>query len=116
MWAGRELLDHQLIDRNEKPCGKIDDLVFRVEGERPPTLDAILTGYTALAHRLNPRSDREAHAIPWSRVTGVTNEVRLDLDGTDLPTERGERWLARHVLARIAGSGIKRRDTDAAAE
>jgi hypothetical protein len=126
VWAVRELLDHQLVDRADTPCGKIDDLAFRVDDEELPVLESILTGHAALAMRFNPKLGRGFEylrrvidprggpgTISWSRVSDIAVQVRLALDVAETPTAAIERWLSRHVLSHIPGAGIEKGAADA---
>ena len=59
----------------------------------------------ALRKRWSPR--RAARQIvPWSSVIAVTpRHVQLDLNALDTPAFDWERWLRKHVVSKIPGSG-----------
>ena len=62
--AGLHLLDRQLIDRDGRLAGKVDDLELEVpEGGGPPVVTAILAGPGALSRRV-ARVDRSAAHWP----------------------------------------------------
>src|SRR4051812_30826487 len=114
------LLDRQLVDSNGEAAGKVDDLELDVPDDGgPPVLTAILTGPTALGHRiggrlgawiagagvrLRPPDQAEPTRIPFELVRDVGRQVDLSLPRADLDTERLEVWLSEHVVGRIPGS------------
>jgi sporulation protein YlmC with PRC-barrel domain len=130
--AGRELhaalvlLDRQLVDRNGRLCGKVDDIELSepdAEGHR--YVSAILSGPGALLTRLGHArsgdwlrrqvavvfpSDRDDPVrIPISRVTDIGNHITLSLDANEVATAAGERWVRDHIIGHLPGS-----DADAA--
>jgi hypothetical protein len=103
----RDVLDNRLLDRHDRPMGRVDGLILRLtDPHAQPELVQIHTGLPTLASRLHPRLGRllrtlayrlhrprptgspHVHAgflssptrIPWSRVRDVGIDVRLDLD------------------------------------
>ena len=52
--AGLQLLDRQLIDKDGRHAGKVDDLELEFpDGAGPPVVAAILAGPGALSRRLD---------------------------------------------------------------
>jgi hypothetical protein len=119
----RDVLDEQMVDPKHHPLGKVDGIVIDAgDGNYPPQVVAIESGFPTLARRLHPRLERVVRAlgrrfgvrrgrtcrIPWLRVQHVGTEVTLAVKDADLfPTNAWETWLRKHVIARIPGGGIK---------
>jgi sporulation protein YlmC with PRC-barrel domain len=117
-YLGLVFLDRQLVDRDGRMAGKVDDLELSYN-ETGDTLyvTAILTGPGYLAPRLGAeRYGRWAQArreclsgtgtssrIPFSRVVDVGNHVDLAADRTEIATYDTERWFLDHFIDRIPG-------------
>lgn len=116
MDIGREILDQQLVDRTGVNIGKVDGVVLELRDGLPPRVAAVLTGGHLLARRLHPwieawtrlltrgwgpRSHNPLR-IPWSKVTKIGVDVRVDLDAQDaLPWEH---WVRDRIIGRIPGA------------
>jgi hypothetical protein len=118
---GRQVLDHQIIDRNDRLAGNVDDLELVPpddDPDGPPVVTAILSGRGALAARmggplgrvactLSERllpGRRDGARIPLDDVTELSQVVRVDADAQDLATFAVERALRDNVIDRIPGS------------
>jgi hypothetical protein len=117
---GRQVLDHQIIDRNGRLAGNVDDLELVVPDGRDkrPVVEAILSGRGALADRMGGPIGRLASTlsqrlvpgkrtssrIPLSKVTELSSVVKVDADAADLATFAVERALRDAIIARIPGS------------
>jgi sporulation protein YlmC with PRC-barrel domain len=118
--AGLELLDRQMVDRNGRMAGNVDDLelTFAHEGG-PPLVTAILAGPGALSRRVGGRlgdaiasvherlqeSDIEGPArISFGAVASIGSDVRLTVSRQDLEIYRFERWARDTIVAKIPGS------------
>jgi sporulation protein YlmC with PRC-barrel domain len=118
LWAHLHLLDRQLVDRDGRLCGNVDDLELE---ERDGTLwvTGLRTGAGSLARRLGAtvlgrwldqvhRGVDPEHAdhtlIPLRHVADIGGHVALSLDHTEVATWHGERWVADHVISHIPGS------------
>lgn len=124
VWAAFHLLDRQIVDSADMPVGKVDDLEFQMpEDDGLPVLTDILCGHAALLGRLDrrlgtagemlrrvirPDVDPGPARIPWSAVIDVATDVRLAGSGEGLEVSAVERWLARHVIGHLPGSGAAR--------
>ena len=114
LWAGLELLDRQLVDRDEHNAGKVDDVSFTIDPvTRSAFVDALLTGPGQLATRLGWERLgawlRSLHAgaavrVPLRDVATIEDDVRLSVDAAGLGTDGTERWARDHVIGRIPGS------------
>jgi sporulation protein YlmC with PRC-barrel domain len=100
------LLDHQLVDREGRRCGKVDDL--ELDEDR---VVAILTGPPVWRER--GRLGRLAASlargrtvrVPWSEVAEVDSAVRLRREARELRLGRGDD-RARPLVERIPGSSL----------
>ncbi len=115
-----DLLDEQLVDRNNRAMGKVDGVVLEVERGRPPRVVAIEVGAVTLARRLHPALAR--WVVAWTRRLGVGSgeplrvpvgkirkediNLKADVDVRQTPAFAWERWLRDHVVGRIPGSGL----------
>jgi hypothetical protein len=119
LFADLHLLDRQLVDRDERLCGKIDDLELTETSDGGLFVSAIVTGPGALWRRLHRRTlgdwvrslvpilgpgDGDAGRIPFGRVIDVGDHVSLAVDRSELATDFGERWVREHVISKIPGS------------
>jgi hypothetical protein len=120
LWAGLDLLDHQLIDRNDRPCGNVDDLALEEDDDGRLIVTAVLCGPGVLARRLGlhrfgrwrervtalttPDSLPQPSRLPFERVAEIGNHVSVAADADELATFATERWFRDHVIGRIPGS------------
>ena len=114
-----DLLDRQILDRDGKNVGNVDDVEFRLGEDGVPYLTALLSGPRALGPRLGgwlgrwvtgvaARLDRDRPGpirIPYEQVDHVDSAVWLKVPRELLPEPQLETWLREHVIARIPGSG-----------
>jgi sporulation protein YlmC with PRC-barrel domain len=115
----RDVLDNQLVDRNQHKMGKVDGIVAEIRDGQPPRLAYIEVGGPTLARRLHPRLGRWAVAfgrkwginhgepfrIPWAKVRDIGIDVEVDLVAETTPVLSWEDWLREHVVGRIPGGG-----------
>jgi hypothetical protein len=104
----RELLDNQLVDSDDVPCGKIADIEFSTNAEGTPCIAALLVGIGPDLQRL-PRLlqtigeklfGRRVARINWQDVATVQN--RIMLKGTARHYDLDEqRTLAYRIISRI---------------
>jgi hypothetical protein len=121
LYAGLDLLDRQLRDREGRLCGKVDDLELRREEGSPDLLvSAVLTGPGMLAYRLGRRRlgrwlERTAHGaaaedsagltrIPMELIHQIGSTLDVAIDAADLASAGAERWVRDHVIGHIPGS------------
>jgi sporulation protein YlmC with PRC-barrel domain len=120
----RDVLDKELLDREEEPMGRVDGLVMHVGKSSQPRITHIEIGgpvpwervhpaIARLAQRLarmwGPRRGGEVR-IPWSRVTTVGRDIKLDVEAKETGAIDWEIWLDRHVVERIPGAGHEEPD------
>jgi hypothetical protein len=114
----RDVLDKQLVDSDDTKMGRVDGIVLAID-DGPPRIDHFELGFSVLARRLHPRIEQWLQAlrrwsprhsarqiVPWSSVLEINvREIRLDLKAIDTPAFDWERWLRKHIVSRIPGSG-----------
>jgi sporulation protein YlmC with PRC-barrel domain len=115
----RDVLDKQLLDREDEEMGRVDGLVMHVGEKSQPRITHILIGGTTLWARMGspfvrlakniaqvwgPKR-REAARIPWSRVETIGRHIKLDVEAKETGATAWEVWIARHIIERIPGSG-----------
>lgn len=115
----RQLLDRQIVDRDGRLVGRVDDIAFAIDGEGFPYVDCLLSGQGALGPRVGGRVGRLLVAIadrfvdeppapplriPLHLVDRVDSTVRLRVRAADLPPPPVENWLRRHLIDRIPGA------------
>jgi hypothetical protein len=115
----RDVLDNQLMDREQCPMGKVDGIVLVLRKGKPPRLAYIEVGMSTLAHRISTRLGKfaervgrkrgvrrgEPFRIPWAKVRDVGIDVEVDMDAAETPVLAWEKWLNERVVRRIPGGG-----------
>jgi sporulation protein YlmC with PRC-barrel domain len=98
------LLDHQLVDKDGRRCGKVDDLEVEARPGRPARAVAILAGTGYWGARLHGPFRRSASAlggsrvrIEWKDVGEVSAAVHLTKTAKELRLGRGDDRAARWV-------------------
>ncbi|MEY2832362.1 MAG: hypothetical protein RLZZ574_1620 [Cyanobacteriota bacterium] len=113
----RDVLDNQIVDRNQRKMGKVDGIVVELRDGQPPRLVYLETGATTLARRVHPNlaswtcaiankwgaKHSEPLRIPWSKVKNVGIDVEVDLDAEQTSALAYEVWLRNHLIKRIPG-------------
>lgn len=115
----RDVLDNQIVDRNQRKMGKVDGIIAELRDGQPPRLAYLETGATTLAGRLHPRLQRwvaaleskwgakqsEPFRIPWSKLRDVGIDVEVDIEAEQTSALAYEVWLREYVIKRIPGGG-----------
>jgi hypothetical protein len=122
IWAVLELLDRQLVARDGRLAGKVDDVEFDTADDPGalPHVTALLSGLGALAsqlggstgralaaaeRRLTAERDRHPSRIDVALVTDIASSIQLDADRDDLDTCRAETWTREVIIGKIPGAG-----------
>src|SRR4029077_18401302 len=90
----RDVLDKQVVDREEIKMGRGDGLLLEVREGEPPRVEAIEMGGVVLAERIHPRLARwvdswrrrfkvrktAVYRIPWSAVLKIdAGQIKIDV-------------------------------------
>jgi sporulation protein YlmC with PRC-barrel domain len=105
---GLGVLDHQLVDRDGRNCGNVDDLELTGLTDGEPEVAEILVGGNAwrgrgLFGRIAAALSGNATHVPWSEVADVGSVVELKRTAPELRLGRGDDRAAR-IVRRIPGS------------
>lgn len=117
-----DLIDEQLLDSDDLPFGRVEDVELTFHDGEPPTIDVVLTGQEAfgqriggitggllanMADRLRDREhERGPVAIECAAIQHVDEHVHVNRRLEELRHVAGlEHWLAQHVVEAIPGSG-----------
>lgn len=114
----RDLLDKQMLDRNDCEMGRVDGLVFELPENGRPRLVRIEAGGTTLAERVGkwlvgPVRKLEhiwgpKRIIPvkisWKRVEKLGRDIHLDLDAKETTALAWEIWLDKVLIDRFPGA------------
>jgi sporulation protein YlmC with PRC-barrel domain len=114
------LLDRQILDRDGRPVGKVDDIELGRTEAGTPYVAALLVGQQALgdriggalgrwiggvARRLSPEPGSGPMRIGYHLVATVGSAVNLSVSREQLPEAPLEAWLRDHLIDRIPGAG-----------
>jgi sporulation protein YlmC with PRC-barrel domain len=117
--VGFHLLDRQVLDRDGRPLGKVDDVEFAIDGNGQIRLAALLLGPQALgerlgsrlgrliadaARRLHPAEHPDPVRVPYEWVADIGSAVALSVPYDRLPEPTMEAWLREHVIDKIPGA------------
>jgi hypothetical protein len=104
------VLDDQLVDVDQRRCGRADDLEFDGDLGAPPRLASILSGpgawHRRLPRRLRPLAERllgagvlgeDVARVPWEEVEEVGTVIKLRAKARELGLGTGDERLARRM-------------------
>jgi sporulation protein YlmC with PRC-barrel domain len=114
----RDVLDNQLVDRNQRPLGKVDAIVIKIEDNNQPVVTHIQSSLPVALARLHPTLGRWARAlgrrfglrrgrpliIPWHKIQDVGLDVEADIDADHTEALVWETWLKETIVKKIPGS------------
>jgi hypothetical protein len=101
----RQVLDHEVVDVNNVPCGMVDDLLVEGGPGEELRVTALLVGAGAWADRLPRVFGRAAKMIfggqrtrvPWGEVWVITERVKLKSRASELGLGVADRKASRWV-------------------
>jgi hypothetical protein len=117
IWAVLELLDRQLVARDGRLVGKVDDIPD--EPDALPQVSALVSGMGALAAQLGGdagrtlaaaerriAADRNQHPsrIDLALVTDIGSAIELAADHDQLDINRAEHWTRDVIIDKIPGA------------
>jgi hypothetical protein len=108
---GLGVLDHQLLDRDGRRCGNVDDLELEGVGGSEPRVVAILSGPPAWKGRgrVGRLASRLARGrlvrVPWDEVAEVAAAVKLRSTAEELRLARGDDRV-RAWIEKLPGSSL----------
>lgn len=108
---GLHVLDHQLLDKEGRRCGKVDDLAIEGGVGEVPEVVAILCGPGYWPQRAGCigriaswiGGGRRVR-IPWSQVAKIDSAIELKQRATELGLGRGDDRL-RPYMDKVPGAG-----------
>lgn len=115
----RDILDKQVVDREQVKIGKVDGLVAELRQAKPPRVIAVELGSIALGRRLGAVAGRWAarlvarlsgkrqtrpHRIAWNKVRDIGVDIEFDIDVRQTKIFAWQDWLREHVIGRIPGA------------
>ncbi|MCA0015725.1 hypothetical protein LB561_30350 [Mesorhizobium sp. B292B1B] len=115
----RDILDKQIVDREQVKIGKIDGLVAELRRGNPPRIVAVELGSVTLARRLGERPGRwmtrlaaawggkrrgKPHRIAWTKVQDIGVDIQFDIDVRETSIFAWQDWLRDHIIGRIPGA------------
>jgi sporulation protein YlmC with PRC-barrel domain len=106
-----QVLDHPVIDVNNYPCGKVDDIILEQGANNTFRVKSILVGPGAWARRLSwlfgsvaaKLFGDEVVEIPWEQVEQITPKVKLRLPADTLGLGKADK-RATKIMIRLLGS------------
>lgn len=119
LWAVLDILDRQLVDREKRFAGKVDDVEFHVSDDGTLSVAALLSGPGVLARRMGWRrfgewverfsvwstpGDGNASRIPLARVADLASAITVSMDHNQMGSMDTERWFRDNVIVHIPGS------------
>lgn len=108
----RQVLDHEVVDSNNLPCGMVDDLEVEAELGGELRVTALLVGAGAWTRRLPSAFEglaawvfgTQQMRVPWSEVESVTERVKLRSRAEDLGLGRADRKASK-LLEKVPEAG-----------
>ena len=107
---GLRVLDHQLLDSEERRCGNVDDLALEGGPGEKLEVVAILSGpdvwraRAGLVGRVAAWIGRGGSVrVPWEEVAGVRSHVKLRKRADELGLGKGDDRL-RPFISKIPGA------------
>jgi hypothetical protein len=117
--AGLDLLDRQILDSNDTPVGKVDDLEFTLDDYGRAVVTSLLLGplvlgprlgghlgawVVGIGRRLRPDGDPEPARISIDDVREFGSTVKLRIPVEDTGTQALETWLRTKIVLRLPGA------------
>jgi len=107
----RDVLDHEVVDVHQRPCGMVDDIEFELVPKRGLRPVALLVGPGAWQRRLTPWlawiarhvAGCEEARIPIAAIAYIGERVALSNTAEELGLDAADRrWGRRLAWVRLA--------------
>jgi hypothetical protein len=104
----RDVLDAQVMDRNQRPMGKVDGIVLELHGDGPPRVAWLVVDCVSAWRRLGERFGRWAQRLQamwgggpyrfhWRQIRGLSTHVEVDVDAQRTAAFALERRLRKSL-------------------
>jgi sporulation protein YlmC with PRC-barrel domain len=118
--AQYSLLDRQIVDRDRRLVGKVDDVELEEREDGRLVVTALLTGPGALGprfggpvgavvrrtwSRLSGKDVDSAHRIEFEVVSDLDTVVHLGVAKASLDADGFEQWVRTRIIEKIPGAG-----------
>jgi hypothetical protein len=110
----RDILDKEILGRDDVKLGKVDGIVLELRDDEPPRVAFIELGSATFARRIGRRFERWAvmlnrrfrvrrprYRIAFARITDYKLDVRVDLEAKHSPAFAWEHWVREHIIRRL---------------
>jgi sporulation protein YlmC with PRC-barrel domain len=118
MEIGLNLLDRQIVDAEEQPVGKVDDVELHIGEDGGPVVTALLVGQEALGRRIGGAlgtalaglarrmriGGEEPIRIPYELVRDIDSAITLSVRKDAMPEPPLETFLRDHLISHIPGA------------
>src|SRR5947208_10741016 len=111
MELGRQVVDQQVIEAQDRQMGKVDGIVLELTPGARARVACLVVGGTTLLWRIHPgvarwaerRLGGEGHTarIPWRQVVKVGVDVKVDVEAERSPALHWERRVRDRIIGRI---------------
>jgi sporulation protein YlmC with PRC-barrel domain len=110
----RQVLDRQLVDANNVPCGKVDDVEVEGGAGGELKIKALLVGNGVASDRLPELCKSISRQIfgervvriPWSEVSSITDHIKLTSRAEELGLGEGNS-IASRIISKLPGAWKK---------
>jgi sporulation protein YlmC with PRC-barrel domain len=114
-----ELLDRQIVDRDGRMVGKVDDLEVEQRADGTIVVTGLLTGPAALGpriggalgsiataswSRLSGRAPDDPRRVDIGQVTELGTVVRLDIARESTDVDGFETWMRDRIISALPGA------------
>jgi PRC-barrel domain len=108
----RNIIDHEVVDANDVPCGMVDDVELERGAAGELRVTALLIGAGAWGNRLptvfgtlaEKIFGRQRTRVPWAEVSIVDERIKLRSRASELNLGDADRRASR-LVEKLPGSG-----------
>ena len=101
----RQVLDHEIVDVNNVPCGMVDDLEISGSPGEQLKVTALIVGVGAWSERLpslfrvvaQRLLGRQKTRVPWEEVLLVTERVKLKSRASEVGLGKADRRAGKWI-------------------